>query len=680
VKKLIFILLLGATAYGQGGKIVFQSYVDAADLTKPTLITISALRAASLPQTTGLYQITDVNKEGLFKYDASDIATADDGATVIANGLKRYKRILTGTVKGKWFATGDGTTDDHVGLQTALDFSVANKQRLDLQEATFSIGSSTLNVSGDGLYVFNGQIKGTDDILIQTSGTLTAAVFSKVTFNSTGSTGNVFGLFTSYNKNISGLIFDHCTFTCPTSITNGIKIIDSASDRSRNISITYCSFETIGQIGIEFQNHNHTGEYRYSDINISDNVFRNLGEASIYGMAVSLSGRGERVIIANNRVFGADDIGIELAGSLKDVRITGNILDSLKAGCTPFSFTNSISGTGSDWNFDNVKVIGNASRSDARVNLYRMNGGTVQANTFIFTATTGYLQVKDNTGTEYANNQITTTGQFSIFVTSTAPAVSTGNKFTNNILDNSTSTTNSGVIQFDQVGTSKNICVSNILKKGIGGVYLAESNSAASNVKQGNFNIDPSTGAVAIDAVLVGDIVLSSPASHQVSIGTGNFFYGDGLRNATTSNNASFGANDTGPTISRNVADANPTLVVTNSLGTGDLTRWVNATTTVARFTNEGKLRMDATNTTTGTTGAQTINKPTGTVNVAAAGTSVVVTNSLVSTTSIVYCVVRTNDANATAIKSVVPASGSFTITLTTAPAAEVSIGFVVFN
>lgn len=88
---------------------------------------------------------------------------------------------------------------------------------------------------------------------------------------------------------------------------------------------------------------------------------------------------------------------------------------------------------------------------------------------------------------------------------------------------------------------------------------------------------------------------------------------------------------------------------------------------------------VDQTITGTGTTGNQTIDKAAGTVNIAAAGTSVVVTNSLVSTSSIVFAVIRTADATAT-IKNVVPASGSFTINLGAAATAEISIGFVVIN
>jgi hypothetical protein len=92
-----------------------------------------------------------------------------------------------------------------------------------------------------------------------------------------------------------------------------------------------------------------------------------------------------------------------------------------------------------------------------------------------------------------------------------------------------------------------------------------------------------------------------------------------------------------------------------------------------------GKIALSATNTAAGTTGAQTINKPSGTVNFAAAATSLVVTNSLVTTASIVMCVVRTADSTAT-IKNVVPGAGSFTINLGAAATAETSVGFVVYN
>lgn len=89
------------------------------------------------------------------------------------------------------------------------------------------------------------------------------------------------------------------------------------------------------------------------------------------------------------------------------------------------------------------------------------------------------------------------------------------------------------------------------------------------------------------------------------------------------------------------------------------------------------RLYMDYTN--TATVGAVTINKAAGRVRIAAAGSSVVVTNSLVTAASKVFCTIATNDATAV-LKNVVPAAGSFTITLNAATTAETAIDFFVVN
>jgi len=96
----------------------------------------------------------------------------------------------------------------------------------------------------------------------------------------------------------------------------------------------------------------------------------------------------------------------------------------------------------------------------------------------------------------------------------------------------------------------------------------------------------------------------------------------------------------------------------------------------VAGTVSAGGLRLDYTN--TATVGAVIINKASGRVNIAAAGTSVVVTNSLVTAASHVMVVASTNDATAR-VTSVVPAAGSFTIN-TVATTAQTSFDFVVFN
>jgi hypothetical protein len=92
-----------------------------------------------------------------------------------------------------------------------------------------------------------------------------------------------------------------------------------------------------------------------------------------------------------------------------------------------------------------------------------------------------------------------------------------------------------------------------------------------------------------------------------------------------------------------------------------------------------GDMQFDKTVTAGGTTGAQTINKNAGTVNFAAAATSLVVTNSRVTTSSIIVCTVGTND---TTLKSVaaVAGAGSFTLHASAAATAETRVNFLIIN
>lgn len=92
-----------------------------------------------------------------------------------------------------------------------------------------------------------------------------------------------------------------------------------------------------------------------------------------------------------------------------------------------------------------------------------------------------------------------------------------------------------------------------------------------------------------------------------------------------------------------------------------------------------GYLNFDRTITAGGTTGDRTINKPAGTVNFAAAASTITVTNSLVTTSSLIIAFLRKTDATATMVTAT-PGSGSFTLTLDSVAAAELSVGFIVLN
>ena len=92
-----------------------------------------------------------------------------------------------------------------------------------------------------------------------------------------------------------------------------------------------------------------------------------------------------------------------------------------------------------------------------------------------------------------------------------------------------------------------------------------------------------------------------------------------------------------------------------------------------------GDMQFAKTVTAAGTTGAQTINKTAGTVNFAAAATSLVVTNNLVTANSIIVCTVGTNDTTMKSV-SAVAGAGSFTLYANAAATAETRVNFIVIN
>jgi len=96
-------------------------------------------------------------------------------------------------------------------------------------------------------------------------------------------------------------------------------------------------------------------------------------------------------------------------------------------------------------------------------------------------------------------------------------------------------------------------------------------------------------------------------------------------------------------------------------------------------FTAKADIVVDKTITPSGTTGAQTINKTAGSVNIAAGQSGLVVTNSLVTTSSIILATVATNDAAITSVKAVA-STGSFSIFTNALAVAETRINFLVLN
>ena len=112
------------------------------------------------------------------------------------------------------------------------------------------------------------------------------------------------------------------------------------------------------------------------------------------------------------------------------------------------------------------------------------------------------------------------------------------------------------------------------------------------------------------------------------------------------------------------VRSGNPGLKTFTDLGNTKVSTlpWTTSTTLIRNgFPSTGQPFLSSQDT-SATPGAATVNHPSGKVAIAAGASSVVVTNSLVSATSIVTPVLQFVDATLTQILTVVPAAGSFTI------------------
>ena len=126
---------------------------------------------------------------------------------------------------------------------------------------------------------------------------------------------------------------------------------------------------------------------------------------------------------------------------------------------------------------------------------------------------------------------------------------------------------------------------------------------------------------------------------------------------------------------------ANTLTIGTGKSGSG-LSRAVNFVVggvTALTLGTAGDVQLPKTITAAGTTGAQTINKASGSVNLAASATSLVVTDSLVSTSSVIICTVGSNDTTCKSVQAVA-GSGSFTIYPNAAPTAETRVNFIITN
>jgi hypothetical protein len=224
------------------------------------------------------------------------------------------------------------------------------------------------------------------------------------------------------------------------------------------------------------------------------------------------------------------------------------------------------------------------------------------------------------------------------------------------------------------------------LTSGTDNVMIGE--FAGTNITSGVFNVaigtralDLTTGslniAIGSDALGGGDssanIAIGIKALETFNSSTSSYNIALGYEAATTLtsgvNNTILGyqAEPSSATVSNEITLGNSSITNLRVPGVG------------FQFDTTDGLIVPKTITAGGTTGAQTINKTAGSVNFAAAATSLVVTNSFVDADSVIIATVGTNDVTMTSVQAVA-AAGSFTLYANAAATAETRVNWFVAN
>ena len=418
---------------------------------------------------------------GHYYYDSSSGATHNGGTVIAPTGIVGNGRWLLSDSEHvsvlQFGMKGDDATDNATIMVTMLGLSLRSIYFPSGNYVMSDLGSGSIDARTD--YTLNditfygdghdSKIKTNTDVWLVLYGTCSDITIKDIAITSTAASGGtVWGLITAYDATITNMVFDNVYFSAPNVATNGIKIVSENTNRLNDLFVRNCTFENVGQMGVEVQNHTADTTERYFNIVIINNTFKSLGTASTYGMAVSLTGYGLGALVAGNSIADTKDVGLENVGCSNAIW-DANRFSTMANSQAAFSFTGARVMRGN-------RVTNNVMDTACAVgiNFKNMVRPVITGNTFLCDTFITMDGVSEGT---FANNKVITSGNYALTLTIlVGPNID--NKIIGNLLDNSASGANYTVINVDGATSERNDIAFNDLNKGTGGFYIVYANSA----------------------------------------------------------------------------------------------------------------------------------------------------------------------------------------------------------
>jgi parallel beta-helix repeat protein len=294
-----------------------------------------------------------------------------------------------------------------------------------------------------------------------------------------------YGLITSDRHSIAGLTVRRCEFTAPDFCTNGVKLIaDAPGVTIRNVLIEQNRFYDIGRMGVEVQNHLDSVPRHYR-IAVRGNRFANTGLVQAtdtgerWGQAVSVSGAGSYVTVADNDIYNPYAVGIEVTGGNPYTRILRNVFRGCLRPWVEQSLTLSLI------SLDAVRssrvnrhcvVTGNSCTDPAPatgVFFQRVEQSEISRNDF---PVRSWVTMKDCRNNTLTGNRITSAGLYALWLDQSG-----GNYFQSNDLT-TTGATVYAVVGANGIGTTGNAFRGGSIKSTA--KLIGESNGATNNTQK----------------------------------------------------------------------------------------------------------------------------------------------------------------------------------------------------